>query len=360
MSLSLTLIFSRGEFKLAGMYIVDSDTNAVLLGPLEQFLAYKVTYQTSMAIAKGYPILTRNGDASHPLSGPLTLYFAYHPQSSHGTDLNLAASDKGDDKIKVPRPANAFILYRKDRHNKVVEENPGMHNTIICKYRQLFGFQTELTLLAILIGNLWAHEHSKVKDMYHAKATQMKEEHAQKHPEYKYKPRKSSEKKRRMTKKKAAAIAADVIANPSPALINVARSLVSQHKPAPLRSTAPQHMKVSNTPFLTASSADSCIRLSPTIAPVELWSTTSNPSTTFRARMPISRLSSTQTPQLVTPSARTLTPSSALSGNCSRPVSRYEFLLLTNTHVRLIAIARRCILSLALGPDKVCTRKQAW
>lgn len=176
----------------------------------------------------------------------------------------------------------------------------------------------------------------------------------------KHKPRKSSEKKSRMTKQKSAALAAGLIAKSSSALIDVARSFVSQHKLAPRRSTVPQHMKVSNTPFLTASSADSCIRLSPTIAPVELWSTTSNPSTTFRARMPISRLSSTQTPQLVTPSARTLMPSSALSGNCSRPVSRYEFLLLTNTHVRLIAIARRCILSLALGLDKVCTRKQAW
>jgi hypothetical protein len=41
------------------------------------------------------------------------------------------------------------------------------------------------------------------------KADQAKAEHQHKYPDYRYKPRKSSEKKRRMTKKKAAALAAN-------------------------------------------------------------------------------------------------------------------------------------------------------
>jgi hypothetical protein len=34
---------------------------------------------------------------------------------------------------KIRRPANAFILYRKDHHQRVKDENPGIHNKQICK-----------------------------------------------------------------------------------------------------------------------------------------------------------------------------------------------------------------------------------
>jgi hypothetical protein len=34
---------------------------------------------------------------------------------------------------KVPRPPNAFIIYRKEWHSTVVAENPGLHNNAICK-----------------------------------------------------------------------------------------------------------------------------------------------------------------------------------------------------------------------------------
>lgn len=35
--------------------------------------------------------------------------------------------------IKIPRPPNAYILYRKDKHNGVKAENPNLHNNKICK-----------------------------------------------------------------------------------------------------------------------------------------------------------------------------------------------------------------------------------
>lgn len=35
--------------------------------------------------------------------------------------------------IKIPRPPNAYILYRKDKHNEVKAENPNLHNNEICK-----------------------------------------------------------------------------------------------------------------------------------------------------------------------------------------------------------------------------------
>ncbi len=36
--------------------------------------------------------------------------------------------------IKVPRPPNAYILYRKDKHKLVKDENPHLHNNEICKW----------------------------------------------------------------------------------------------------------------------------------------------------------------------------------------------------------------------------------
>ena len=36
---------------------------------------------------------------------------------------------------KIPRPPNAYILYRKERHNSVKDANPGITNNEICKYR---------------------------------------------------------------------------------------------------------------------------------------------------------------------------------------------------------------------------------
>lgn len=44
-----------------------------------------------------------------------------------------AADHKASSKDKVPRPPNAFIIYRKEWHPKVVKENPNLHNNEICK-----------------------------------------------------------------------------------------------------------------------------------------------------------------------------------------------------------------------------------
>ena len=44
--------------------------------------------------------------------------------------LEPAVGSKGT----VPRPPNAFIIYRKEWHPTVVAENPGLHNNAICMY----------------------------------------------------------------------------------------------------------------------------------------------------------------------------------------------------------------------------------
>lgn len=39
---------------------------------------------------------------------------------------------------KIPRPPNAFILYRQNHHPKVKESNPALTNNEICKSRYLY------------------------------------------------------------------------------------------------------------------------------------------------------------------------------------------------------------------------------
>ena len=36
--------------------------------------------------------------------------------------------------VKIPRPPNAYILYRKERHHLVKAANPGITNNESCKF----------------------------------------------------------------------------------------------------------------------------------------------------------------------------------------------------------------------------------
>jgi hypothetical protein len=60
---------------------------------------------------------------------------------------------------------------------------------------------------------MWHAAPASIIDQYKALANQAKAQHAALHPNYRYQPRKSSEKKRRMTKKKAAALELAAVQN---------------------------------------------------------------------------------------------------------------------------------------------------
>nr|AHL24888.1 mating-type protein MAT1-2-1 [Ophiostoma himal-ulmi] len=78
--------------------------------------------------------------------------------------------------VKVPRPPNAYILYRKDNHKAVKQANPSLSNNDICK---------------------WNTEEDTVRVHYHKMAVEIKRQVEILHPHYKYNPRKSSEIRRR-------------------------------------------------------------------------------------------------------------------------------------------------------------------
>ncbi|KAF7563890.1 hypothetical protein G7046_g228 [Stylonectria norvegica] len=82
---------------------------------------------------------------------------------------------------KIPRPPNAYILYRKERHTMVKETNPNITNNEISQ----------------ILGRAWNMESREVRQKYKELSERVKQALLQKHPDYQYKPRRPSEKKKR-------------------------------------------------------------------------------------------------------------------------------------------------------------------
>ncbi|KAF2105066.1 mating-type protein MAT1-2, partial [Rhizodiscina lignyota] len=74
---------------------------------------------------------------------------------------------------KVPRPPNAFILYRQKHHPDLKKANPHLHNNEI----------------SVILGRQWQNESETVKESWKAKAMEVKTEHLARHPGYHYQPR---------------------------------------------------------------------------------------------------------------------------------------------------------------------------
>ncbi|KGO71276.1 High mobility group, superfamily [Penicillium italicum] len=88
---------------------------------------------------------------------------------------------------KVPRPPNCFILYRQANHHLVKTANPGVSNNEISR----------------ILGARWNNESPEVRKQFTRLADDLKREHAIKHPDYQYAPRRPSERKRRTPRARA-------------------------------------------------------------------------------------------------------------------------------------------------------------
>ncbi|KAM0277016.1 hypothetical protein ACHAQH_006141 [Verticillium albo-atrum] len=94
--------------------------------------------------------------------------------------VGLLAGDAGREFLclctpapKVPRPRNAFILYRQHHQAQVVSEHPGLANPDISK----------------IIGEQWRQQPDNVKEGWKKLAEQEKVRHQQQYPDYRYQPR---------------------------------------------------------------------------------------------------------------------------------------------------------------------------
>ncbi|KAH6666470.1 HMG box protein [Plectosphaerella plurivora] len=77
---------------------------------------------------------------------------------------------------KVPRPRNAFILYRQHHQGQVVAQNPGLANPEISK----------------IIGEQWRIQAEETKDYWKNLAEEEKLRHQRQYPDYRYQPRRNA------------------------------------------------------------------------------------------------------------------------------------------------------------------------
>ncbi|KAJ4297831.1 slightly ste11-like protein [Kalmusia sp. IMI 367209] len=74
---------------------------------------------------------------------------------------------------KIPRPRNAFILYRQHHQHAIVAANPGLPNPDISK----------------IIGEQWKAESNDAKKIWQDLAQEEKDRHHEQYPDYRYQPR---------------------------------------------------------------------------------------------------------------------------------------------------------------------------
>ncbi|KAK6528250.1 hypothetical protein TWF281_009497 [Arthrobotrys megalospora] len=79
---------------------------------------------------------------------------------------------------KIPRPRNAFILFRQHHHSAVMAQNPGKSNPAISK----------------IIGDMWKNATEDTRKEWQNHADEEKRQHMARYPDYRYQPRRSNKK----------------------------------------------------------------------------------------------------------------------------------------------------------------------
>lgn len=119
---------------------------------------------------------------------------------SHSSGISAKSRPNSLKPTKIPRPPNAFILYRQHHHPKVKETYPDLSNNEICKFDTMpNALEEKLNGIAVILGKQWRAEPEEAKLHFKNLAEEFKKKHAEEHPDYQYTPRKPSEKKRRAT-----------------------------------------------------------------------------------------------------------------------------------------------------------------
>lgn len=99
-------------------------------------------------------------------------------------ELEKIKAKQHNNNKKIPRPANSFILYRRDKNYEFLSKGIKMKNNDLSR----------------VLGKSWREESIVVKDYYFRLAQEAVEKHKILYPGYKYKPRKHKEIKRRVVK----------------------------------------------------------------------------------------------------------------------------------------------------------------
>ncbi|KAI9874800.1 MAG: hypothetical protein M1830_009258 [Pleopsidium flavum] len=140
---------------------------------------------------------------------------------------------------KVPRPRNAFILYRQHYQSAVAAQHPGLANPDISK----------------IIGEQWRQQPAEIKNEWKILAEEEKIRHQQQYPDYRYQPRRNG--RNNSTSSSLPSASSSVASDPPKCAKCGGRSMMTPNMSTPLTPTTPF---TSGLPPSTPSSSSSAGR----------------------------------------------------------------------------------------------------
>ncbi len=130
-----------------GKLVRDAAVNRVLVGPRQVIDSLPL-----LQVAGHLPVLIPQFAIPSAQASPAT---STHMPSAGGGNVAATATKPA----KIPRPPNAFIIYRKAYHAEIVAKNPGLHNNQICMLVQHLLNEIRLTLCS---GYYWPDVECRV------------------------------------------------------------------------------------------------------------------------------------------------------------------------------------------------------
>lgn len=113
----------------------------------------------------------------------------HNPIGQHPQAQASASNTAEKQPVRISRPPNPWILYRKDKLVHLMNSHP--------EHKKLP--QAELSKL---ISTMWRSESAPVRQYYELQADIAKEQHQKDHPEYQYRPQKKADKERQREEKR--------------------------------------------------------------------------------------------------------------------------------------------------------------
>ncbi|KAK9389439.1 hypothetical protein V1515DRAFT_263159 [Lipomyces mesembrius] len=126
-------------------------------------ISHSIIHQGNHHPPQGYYAALQNG-------------YQHTQQSVHPTQLVVPNICLCPQVARVPRPRNAFILYRQHHHASVVAEHPGKTNPEISKF----------------IGEQWRQLTPDEKAVWQKLGDEEKKSHLERFPDYRYQPRRNA------------------------------------------------------------------------------------------------------------------------------------------------------------------------
>ncbi|ATY66416.1 SNF2 family [Cordyceps militaris] len=153
--------------------LMDLDRAVRVGGPQGVFAPRRSPSPGSSSLTRKRAASLNSADQTHGLYEQLSI-------STSGTAMKPESSREAiclcTPTPKIPRPRNAFILYRQHHQSQVTADNPKLSNPEISK----------------IIGEKWKHEIENIKESWKKLAEEEKQRHQHQYPNYRYQPRRGS------------------------------------------------------------------------------------------------------------------------------------------------------------------------